>query len=228
MPESLAALRRTIARLEGGGMRREGPDREKEARLATGLDVLDRVLGTGIAGNALHEIHGAEARSAGAASGFVAALLARAAALDSMDSSDSDDPRKPVLWVQDPVSASESGRSARAGACRTRLRSGPGGRGRRPLRRRDALGTGGGARLFRPCRRHRRNPRPAESPRPHRFQAAGAARGPGEQARAPGAHKRAGNRFGGAQPLAAGACRLHADKGATAPASAARPGGSTS
>ncbi|MEM1046263.1 MAG: DNA repair protein [Pseudomonadota bacterium] len=72
--------------------------------LAFGLDAVDALFaGGGLALNALHEIHAPEARAAGAATGFLAGLLT------NMDRSASERGR-PVLWVQDPVSAREAGR----------------------------------------------------------------------------------------------------------------------
>jgi len=76
---------------------------EESLPLATGIAGIDAVFAhRGLAGNALHEIHAPQARSAGAATGFVAGLLARLGRSDSAF--------RPVLWVQDPASAQEAGR----------------------------------------------------------------------------------------------------------------------
>ncbi|MEM8811103.1 MAG: hypothetical protein AAGF59_00695 [Pseudomonadota bacterium] len=63
----------------------------------------DRFSDKGLAGNALHEIHGGEARIAGAATGFLAGLLTR-------NQRRADETERPILWVQGPSSAHETGR----------------------------------------------------------------------------------------------------------------------
>lgn len=98
--------------------------------LATGLDAIDGLFSDhGLASNALHEVHAPEARSAGAATGFLAGLLVRLAQTgsDRMQAGSSGQAHstrarsfasevfgagsgKPVLWVQNPTSAGEAGR----------------------------------------------------------------------------------------------------------------------
>ncbi len=87
--ETLFALRREIARIEGtlperlaepgheGAvvLRHNGRPRSKTDLLATGVPALDEALAGGIAKAALTEIHGRQARDAGAVAGFVLALV---------------------------------------------------------------------------------------------------------------------------------------------------------
>jgi protein ImuA len=105
--ETVFALRREIAKIEGrlpeplapavgtagaSVLRRGGTHRETgDALLATGVDSLDGALGGGLLRAALTEIHSAETRDAGAASGFalgLASLLLRGHGTD-----------RPLLWV---------------------------------------------------------------------------------------------------------------------------------
>src|SRR5687768_5517252 len=90
----LCRLRRDIARIEGrraaadrfvldcaaSGARLTASDfrpRERRGWLRFGVPTLDDVLGGGLPLATLHEIRVAESRQAGAAAGFVMALLAR-------------------------------------------------------------------------------------------------------------------------------------------------------
>lgn len=87
--ETLFALRREIARIEGTlperlvepgqedtvVLRHNGRPRNAAGLLATGVPALDEALGGGLAKAALTEIHGQHGRDAGAVAGFVLALV---------------------------------------------------------------------------------------------------------------------------------------------------------
>jgi protein ImuA len=108
--ESLFSLRRQIARIEGRLTERLDPGRKEGADaavvtrvhgraaeagwLATGVDRFDQALGGGLPRAALTEIHGAETRDAGAASGFALALAARA-----LKEREAQVGRQPLLWI---------------------------------------------------------------------------------------------------------------------------------
>lgn len=86
--ETICALRRDIARIEGRlaerlkpppdaditVLRRDASAFRKDDLLPTGVEALDAALGGGIPRGALSEIHAAQTRDAGASAGFVLAL----------------------------------------------------------------------------------------------------------------------------------------------------------
>jgi protein ImuA len=103
--ETVFALRREIARIEGGLperlaapgeegnavlLRRNGRSPTGAGLLAIGVPALDAALGGGIPKAALTEIHGRHARDAGNATGFVLALIALLLR---------EAPPAPVLWI---------------------------------------------------------------------------------------------------------------------------------
>jgi protein ImuA len=105
--ETVFALRRQIARIEGtlperleapvgtaATVVRRGSVAGSNGRVLTGVDRLDAALGGGLPRAALTEIHGAETRDAGAASGFVLALASRLLALRGPAEATA-----PVLWI---------------------------------------------------------------------------------------------------------------------------------
>lgn len=94
--ETVSALRRQIARIEGTLPERldapaGGGFAAGEAFLATGAAGLDLALGGGLPKAALSEIHAAETRDAGAAAGFALALASRLI--------DRSPTAGPVLWI---------------------------------------------------------------------------------------------------------------------------------
>lgn len=105
--ETVFALRRQIARIEGtlperletpAGMAadlvRRGGVAGGRGGVPTGVGRLDAALGGGLPKAALTEIHGAETRDAGAASGFMLALASLLAALHGPA-----EPMAPILWI---------------------------------------------------------------------------------------------------------------------------------
>lgn len=102
--ETLCALRREIARIEGtlperfaepgqeGAvvLRHNGRLRGEAGLLLTGVPALDEALGGGIPKAALTEIHGRRSRDAGAVTGFTLALVSLLL---------KQAPSKPVLWI---------------------------------------------------------------------------------------------------------------------------------
>ncbi len=78
-----------LVRADGVALKGDGVARRGEAMLATGASAFDRALGGGLPSGALTEILGAQTRDAGAVSGFVLALAARALQAT----------QAPVLWI---------------------------------------------------------------------------------------------------------------------------------
>jgi len=106
--ETVFALRREIARIEGVLPERLAPPASDAVvlrgsgsgsgrvlgaadRLATGVAALDEALGGGLPRAALTEVHGRQVRDAGAAAGFVLALAALLAKQD--------DAKQPLVWI---------------------------------------------------------------------------------------------------------------------------------
>lgn len=107
--DSLAALRRRIAEIEGRGIPAGEPVAEEIAApslaprrggnvLPFGVPGLDAMLRGGLRRNALHELRGEASRN-GAATGFALALAARLARRDD----------RPVLWIAEGPAAREAG-----------------------------------------------------------------------------------------------------------------------
>jgi protein ImuA len=94
MSLSLADLRHAIARIESGGSTAEGRE-----RASLGVPEIDQVLGGGLRRGVLHEVHGAEATDAGAATGFALGLAARLAAADG----------GPLVWIAERMATREWG-----------------------------------------------------------------------------------------------------------------------
>jgi protein ImuA len=92
MSLSIADLRHAIARIETGG----GENRD---RAPLGVSEIDEALGGGLRRGALHEVHGAEAMDAGAATGFALGLAARLAAADG----------GPLIWIAERMATREWG-----------------------------------------------------------------------------------------------------------------------
>jgi len=112
--DAVFALRREIARIEGGlAERLARPDDDAVVlrgsgrvlgaadRLATGVAALDEALGGGLPKAALTEIHGRQMRDAGAAAGFVLAL----AGLLMKRSRE----KEPLLWIATAGMIAEAG-----------------------------------------------------------------------------------------------------------------------
>jgi len=87
--------------------------RRAAALLPFAVPGLDRMLAGGLRRDALHEIRGALARDAAAATGFAAAILARLAEEDD----------RPLLWIAEAAASHEAGRPYGAGLDRFGLDS---------------------------------------------------------------------------------------------------------
>lgn len=88
---TLATLRKTIGRLETGGVLHDAQ------RVALGHAAADAKLHGGLARGVIHEIFAAESRQAASATAFVAGLASRSAM------------RRPIMWVRQDFVAVESG-----------------------------------------------------------------------------------------------------------------------
>ena len=115
--ETVFALRREIAKIEGrlaeqfGDSREEGRSVLRRAGvpslewLATGIDSLDNLLGGGLPIAALTEIHGSITHGAGAAAGFAFALVA----LLRKERMAEERQNRPLLWVAVQDAIAEAG-----------------------------------------------------------------------------------------------------------------------
>ncbi|MGL5115803.1 MAG: ImuA family protein [Beijerinckiaceae bacterium] len=92
MSLSVADLRHVIARIETGNSDTHG-------RAPLGVAGIDEALGGGLRRGALHEVHGAEAMDAGAATGFALGLASRLAAVDG----------GPLVWIAERMATREWG-----------------------------------------------------------------------------------------------------------------------
>jgi protein ImuA len=97
----VAALRRSVALLEGSGRLRQGADRQ--ALFALGHGEADARLGGGLKRAALHEVYAASDPDGVAAAGFAAALAARVAGTARAGC------RASLVWIRHDLAACEWG-----------------------------------------------------------------------------------------------------------------------